>query len=328
MTPTTTTEAFLREQLLDRRQRLEALMGGLKGADELARLLREIDSALARMDAGSYGVCEICHEPMEETLACDPLLRYCLDHLTAEQRNALDRDLQLASQIQKEMLPERHAHYDSWEIFYHYQPLGPVSGDYCDVVSGTSNGQPLFFALGDASGNGVAASMLMARLHAIFRTLIGYPLPLHEIVGRASRAFRESALSPYYATLVCGRANSSGEIEICNAGHCPPLLLRNGEVAPIEATGVPLGLFSEIVYSCEVLRLEPGDCLFLYTDGLSEAHDPAGEEFGESRLPHIVPQCRLFAPRELVGACLQELERFLAGAPLADDLSVMVIRRC
>jgi phosphoserine phosphatase RsbU/P len=324
-----TTEAFLREQLLDRRQRLEALMGGLTGADDLARLLREIDSALARMDAGSYGICEVCNEPIEKAgLACDPLLRYCLDHLTAEQRNALDRDLQLASQIQRDTLPERHAHYDGWEIFYHYQALGPVSGDYCDVVSGASDGQPLFFALGDASGNGVAASMLMARLHAIFRTLIGSALPLHEIVGRASRAFRESVVSPYYATLVCGRASSSGEIEICNAGHCPPLLLRNGEVAPLEATGVPLGLFSEVIYSSEVLRLEPGDCLFLYTDGLSEAVDQAGEEFGESRLRELTAQRRGFAPRELVGACLQEVERFRAGAPFADDLSVMVIGRC
>jgi phosphoserine phosphatase RsbU/P len=323
------TEGFLREQLIDRRQRLEALMGISPGAEQVARLLQEVDAALARLDAGSYGICEACHEPVEkERLIADPLLRYCLDHLTTEQRSALERDLELASRIQRDMLPQQHARHAGWEIFYRYRALGPVSGDYCDVLTDGSGGESVFFAVGDVSGKGVAASMLMARLHAIFRTLNSSALALQELVTRASSVFRESALPPYYATLVCGKANSSGEIEICNAGHCPPLWLQNGKISTLEATGIPFGLFSDSHYALQVLNLAPGDGLFLYTDGLSEACNGTGEEFGESRLAEAVKRNRGLAPNRLVDACLSDLERFLAGAPLADDLSIMAIQRC
>lgn len=169
--------------------------------------------------------------------------------------------------------------------------------------------------------------MLMAHLHAIFRTLIATRLPVHDLVARASRIFRESALSPYFATLVCGKAYASGEVEICNAGHCPPLLLQDGHSVQLEANGIPLGLFADGQYSSQTVVLNPGDSLFLYTDGLSEARNYSGEEYGESRLGNTVSPLNGLEPQVLVGACLEDLDGFLAGAPLADDLTVMAIRR-
>lgn len=321
-------DSFLREQLLDRRQRLESAIAETKETASLVQLLKDVDSALQRMDAGTYGICEACHESVEkERLLVDPLVRYCIDHLTSDQRRALEEDLDLASHVQSELLPKQHQTFAGWEVFYHYKASGPVSGDYCDVVSREIDGQAVFFMLGDASGKGVAASMVTAQLHAIFRVLITAGLPVHELMERANRVLCESTMSSYFATLACVRATSSGEMEVCNAGHCPPLQVRKGEITSIEATGLPLGLFRKGGYSANKLHLHEGDTLFLYSDGLSEARDKANAEYGEARLSRLVGERHALPPRALVEACLQDWATFRSGAPMTDDLSVMAIRR-
>lgn len=321
-------QSFLREQLLTRRQKLESAISTSQATESLTRLLNEVDSALERMDAGSYGICEECHESIEKRrLIADPLIRYCLDHLTAEQRRALEQDLELAAQMQKELLPRQNLTHDGWEIDYYYQPLGLVSGDYCDVVIPGNDSRSLFFALGDASGKGVAASMLMSQLHAIFRTLVATDLPVHALVERASRVFCESTMPSFFATLVCGKGAASGEIEFCNAGHCPPLLVQRGGVTRLEATGLPLGLFCNGEYSAQRVRLAPGDTFFLYTDGVSEVRSAKNEEYGEARLVKVLTECSALALRDLIQAVIRDLAAFRSGAPMLDDLTLMAIRR-
>ncbi len=322
------TETFLREQLLARRQKLESAMVAGRQTQSLQQLIHEVDSALQRMDAGTYGLCDACHEAIEkDRLIADPLICYCLDHLTADQRRALEQDLELAARVQRELLPRQHLTYGGWEACYQYEPLGLVSGDYCDVVVHEGASKSLFFALGDVSGKGVAASMLMAHLHAIFRTLIATGLPVDELVARASRIFSESTMSNLFATLVFGRANVSGEIEICNAGHCPALVIQAGQVTRVEATGVPLGMFGHGQYSTQKVLLGRGDTLFLYTDGVSEARSASGAEYGEGRLAQVVASRHTLPPPALISACLEDLRAFRSGAPLLDDLTVMALRR-
>jgi phosphoserine phosphatase RsbU/P len=328
MADATTTDRFLRDQLLERRRRLEGAIAISQSAANLAQLLSEVDSALERMDEGVFGICETCHDTIEkDRLIADPLVRYCLDHLTREQRSALEQDLELAARMQREMLPSPHTKFAGWEAYYHYKGLGAVSGDYCDLIQHECDGGNLYFILGDASGKGVAASMLMSHLHAIFRTLIETAEPLDRLMMRASRIFCESALSPYFATLVCGKASASGEIEIGNAGHCPPLLLQDGKATKFEATGAPLGMFCEGSYSSQRFKLAPGDTLFLYSDGLTEARNHADEDYGEARLADLIAQGHNLEPKTLVDSCLQDLEGFLAGVPLHDDLTLMALRR-
>ncbi len=157
---------------------------------------------------------------------------------------------------------------------YRYEPAGIVSGDYCDLVTDQSGG--FYFMLGDVTGKGVAASMLMVHLQATFRTLIPMGLPLRELVERASRVFCESTLPTHFATLVCGRAAASGEVEVCNAGHPPPLLLRRDEVLPIEPTGLLLGAFCDEQFATSRIRVDPGQSILLFTDGLTEARNESG----------------------------------------------------
>jgi phosphoserine phosphatase RsbU/P len=319
-------EPLLREQLIERRQKLEAVAHGFHRPPELAELLSEVDAALDRMDQGVYGLCEVCHDPIEsERLFADPLQRFCLGDLTVTQQRALEQDLQLAAQIQAGLLPQRNQTIDGWEVSYHYQPAGPVSGDYCDLIRGED--KTVHFVLGDVSGKGVAASMLMAHLQAMFRTLVSIDIPLDQMLERASRVFCESTLPTQYATLVCGRANGTGEIQICNAGHLPPLLVKKDQVTRIDATGLPVGIFNSESFSISKVNLEKDDTLFLYTDGLSECPDADGNEYGCDRLSNLLQNNCDMTPDGLIALCREELRTFGGGNALKDDLTIMAIRR-
>lgn len=320
-----TPQLNLRSDLIDWRHRLESAIDQFEESSHLAPLLSEVDMALHRMEEGSAGVCEGCQEAIEDDAIKDPIARFCLECLNAQEQRALQHDLDAVSLVQHTLLPKQDLKVDGWRAYYHYEPAGPVSGDYCDLVS-TENGD-LFFMLGDVSGKGIAASMLMAHLHAIFHSLITLDLPVNELVERANRVFADSTMPAYYATLVCGIAKPSGLIELCNAGHCPPLLITNGRVMSIEATGLPVGIFCQEQYSANVVQLERGDSLLLYTDGLTESRDGLDSEYGIERLSNIVSARCSLAPHPLTAACIEDTRAFRGGHPKTDDLTVMAIQR-
>jgi sigma-B regulation protein RsbU (phosphoserine phosphatase) len=316
--------SFLHDQLEDRKRRLEAAIALAPQKAGFAGLLREVDAALERMSTGNFGLCEECHETIEQDrLLADPLVRYCLDHLNDSQRSALQRDLDLASEVQRNLLPQVDLSAGGWQASYHYAPVGPVSGDYCDLIP--SDGQ-LFFVLGDVSGKGVAASMRMAQLHALFRSLTGLALPLGRMVTQANRVFCESSLAGQYATLVCGQAKANGEVEIHNAGHLPAIVVGHGGVMRIESTGLPLGMFHEVEFSATRVYLDAGDTLFLYTDGLTEARRE-DDEYGVDRVMQLVRQQARRCPSELIAACLDDLRTFSDNSPQSDDLTLLAIQR-
>jgi sigma-B regulation protein RsbU (phosphoserine phosphatase) len=318
-------ETIVRGQLLDRRQKLETALVKFSESGRLRQLLQEVDAALDRLVAGSYGLCEVCHDPVEaERLIADPLARFCIDHLSPHEQQMLERDLEMAARIQAELLPQPDSTFGSWQVARHYEAAGPVSGDYCDLAPDGDGS--IFFMLGDVSGKGVAAAMLMTQLHAMFRSLKSVGLPLTQIVERASRLLSESSLPTQYATLVCGKADAEGGVEICNAGHLPVLWLNGGDVKTFDATGLPVGVFCEQQFSSHTVRLQPGDSLLLYTDGLSEARDGDDAEYGIERLTKLASAIRASSPRTMINACLEDLKMFGDGARIGDDLTIMAIR--
>jgi sigma-B regulation protein RsbU (phosphoserine phosphatase) len=317
---------LIQEQLIQKRRQLREAGAQAAQKRELERLLNEVDAALERIDQGTYGLCQVCHEPIEtERLIADPLTQFCLDHLTPTQQRALEADLRLARQIQAKLLPEHDLAHGDWEASYHYEPAGLVSGDYCDLIP-AENGV-LYFILGDVSGKGIAASMLMAHLHAMFRSLTAFNLPLEKVVEQASRVFCESTLPTHYATLVVGKAGPSGEVEISNAGHPPGLWVREAGIEPIAATGLPLGAFCDERFSVRTLSVDAGDVLFFYSDGLSETRNEAGAEFGQDRISERVRMSFGLSSSGLVKACLEDLSAFRGRASRQDDLTVMSLRR-
>lgn len=319
-------DANIRSELLDRRERLQAAIDTVADTKQLEYLLNEVDLALDRVARGTFGLCETCHDSIEsDRIKADPLIRYCIDHLSPDEQRALEQDLMLAAKVQSELLPHHNLQTPGWDICYHYEPLGPVSGDYCDLLPGEDG--TLFFVLGDVSGKGVAASMLMAHLHAIFRSLANLELPLDKLVERVNRVFCESSPDTHYATLICGRALPSGEVEICNAGHCPAVVSSAAGVTTVAATGLPVGIFTSAQYGTSKIKLNPDDSIVLYTDGLSEARDEEGREYGAERLSSLLKMTRRTSTRSIVDDCVGDLRKFQKGQPAFDDMTLMAIRR-
>ena len=318
----------LRSELEERRSRLQSTITELHQPADLMGLLAEVDSALSRLEGPGFGSCAVCHEEVEaDDLAANPMATYCLCRLTPERQRELERDLDLAWQVQAALLPPLGLSVAGWQTHYRYLPHGPVSGDYCDLVESDGN---LYFMLGDVSGKGVAASLLMAHLNAALRGFARSGLSPQEALGEANRLLGESTLASHYATLVCGRANARGEVDIVNAGHCSPMIVRaDGEVKPLETTGLPLGLALERSggYAPERLVLDAGDTLFLYTDGLTDAVNREDADYGQQRLTQLLSGGAHKAPRDLISGCLSDLNSFRAGAPLEDDLTVLALRR-
>ena len=315
----------LREQLLERRERLQVTNSAAGIDAELARLLTEVDAALKRMDDGSYGLCEVCHDPVEpERLLADPLVRFCLGDLTAKQQEAFEEDLELAVRIQRGLLPPSNLEAGAWKVAYHYEPFGFVGGDYCDLIK--TDGGDLYFMLGDVSGKGMAASLLMSNLQAMFHALVPLGLSLDKLMERASRLFCENTLSTHFATLVCGKASETGEVELCNAGHLPPILIQKGGCLRLDSTGLPVGMFSDEQFATNRLRLAPGDSLLLYTDGVTEMQDLTGAEYGMERLLQSLAAPSASRPAELIHACVSSLADFRGDGNKADDLTLMAIK--
>jgi len=318
-------QAYLRAELERRHHRLETALKSPSAEPGLTELLGEVDAALSRMDKGSFGSCEICHDPIErDRLMADPLVRFCLDDLSGEERQALEHDLALAAKIQQRLLPPQNAFTTNWQISYYYQPARLVSGDYCDYFS---SDRDFLFLCGDVSGKGVAASMLMSHLHATFRSLADSDLPLDRIVEAANRLFLESTLAGQFATLVVGRASENGSVELVSAGHLPVLHLRQDRVMVQESTGAPLGMFSNARFPAHKMQLDTGESLLIYTDGLTEARDADGDEYGLKRVREFAFPYRDRDPKTLVAACLENLERFRSGGKQTDDLTIMAVQR-
>jgi sigma-B regulation protein RsbU (phosphoserine phosphatase) len=321
----TTEQAFLRTELQRRQGQLQSALRAHSASQSLSALLTEVDAALARMHDGTYGKCEVCHEAIEnDRLLADPLVRLCLDHLTYDEQRALEQDLARAATIQQALLPRSDFATAGWQVRYHYAPAGLVSGDYCDLLESRGG---LLFLLGDVSGKGVAASMMMSHLHATFRSLADSDLPLGALVETANRIFAESTLADQYATLVVGRAWQDGTVEYVSAGHLPLLHLRANEARSQSATGIPVGMFKNAQFPVQRLHVSDGETLLLHTDGLNEARNAHGEEYGLQRVHTFAAKHYAASPEELISCCLSDVGDFSKGAKPADDLTLLAIRR-
>lgn len=316
---------FLRKQLTERRERLENSAKNLTEPVKVYRLLQQIDRTLERIDRGSFGICEVCHDPIEpERLAFDPMIAVCLDHLNNEQQRALEQDLELARRVQHGLLPENNITVDGWQFGYRYHPAGVVSGDFCDFIKGDDGS--FFLVLGDVSGKGISASLMMSQLHALIRSFLTFGLPLQEIVRRTNRLFCESILSNNYATMVFGKGSPDGVIEFCIAGHNPPILLKENNFTKIKATGIPVGLFCSSEYEVSRYSMEPGNIILVYTDGLTESFSE-GVEYGENRLIESFVNSGEEFPKLILDKLFSDHSTFMKSAKPSDDVTAAVLKK-
>jgi phosphoserine phosphatase RsbU/P len=315
----------IKEQLNIRKERLDEAIKHIPEKSGLINLLKQVDTALEKLNHGTFGICEVCHDHVEEDrLFIDPLVSVCLGCLDEAQQRALESDLEFASKIQRKLLPKNNQLISGWDFSYHYNPAGPVSGDFTDIVP-LDDGSVIFI-IGDVSGKGIAASLMMSHLHALIHSLISFNLPVNELVQKVNRLFNESTLYSNYATMVVGKVFPDGTVEVCVAGHNPPLIVLNGKVDCIPATGVPVGLFGDAEYGITKFTLNKGDSFLLYTDGLTESSNNE-IEFGEERVKELLTGFNGSAPKEFIDELINNHKTWLKNSKPSDDLTILAVKR-
>jgi phosphoserine phosphatase RsbU/P len=315
----------VREQLLVRRQNLESALSKHE-TTQMVHLLHDVDDALSKLEHGNFGVCENCHESIEvERVIADPLVTFCLGCLTPAQKRALEHDLSLAARMQLELLPSGTDLIEGgWDTAYHFRPARMVSGDYFDLICDGNGG--MYFVLADVAGKGIGAAMLSAGLRSVFRALTPTADCVGVLLEKANHLFCESVLAGQYATLVFGHLRAGGALDLVNAGHLPVLIAREAGVEAFESTDLPFGMFCSQTFAVQRTTLEPGDTLVVYSDGISEAQNARGEEFGLHQLRDLVHKRKLREPCEVVRSCRELLDGFRGSVERNDDETLLAIQ--
>ena len=242
------------------------------------------------------------------------------------EKQRLEGQLEVARQVQLELLPPRDPQLEGYDISAYNFPTEEVSGDYYDWVRIYDDQIGLVIA--DVSGKGVPAALLMAFLRASLRaaTHIGYSP--HISMAKVNYLLWESIERNQFVTAFYAILDVTNKtLTYTNAGHNPPVLLKqNGDVSFIDRGSIPLGMFRDTRYHEYYLTTEPGDVLMLYTDGATEAQNPEGEEFGRERLAKAVKVNRQLGARELITAVHAEVLEWTDGHGATDDVTFFVIK--
>ncbi len=318
---------WLRATPLDKK---EVLLGPSTEQSVLC-CLDVIDDAISKADSKTLGKCEICHEDVEtELLEVDYTACVCIEHLSKEERRYLESELELAQDVQKMLLPQEVPNIPGLEIAAFSRPAQIVGGDYFDFIDFSNGFHGL--AIADVAGHGVSASLHMASIQALLRTLVPVNKSPAEVMRQVHKLFIHNIRFETFVTFFIGAFDSSTKrLTFCNAGHQPPLVLHKNKskkesVEMLRPTGAAIGLVEEAEFAEKTIELQEEDLLVMYTDGVTEAVNPQNQEFGRERLVKLSRQVNNTPVKEVVQQIRQGLEEFSEGKPLADDTTIVICK--
>ena len=247
--------------------------------------------------------------------------------LEVADRLSLKGELEVAREIQLAMLPSGTYTAADIEICGATRPANTVGGDFYDVLP-LPDGR-IILAVGDVAGKGSPAALLMALLLAMLRTLVDEDLEPVPLVTRLNaQIWRHSPGSRFITFFYAVYTPSTGALVYVNAGQNPPLVRRGyGDYERLGATGIALGMFDKSTYTAVETRIDPGEALVLYSDGITEAEDPAGQPLEEAGLQAILDSYPDEPPAQLGTQIIKEVERYAQASRFADDLTILILRR-
>jgi serine phosphatase RsbU (regulator of sigma subunit) len=242
------------------------------------------------------------------------------------EKQRLEREMALARQIQTDLLPKTIPYGTKFQFAAFTEPALQVGGDYFDFLQTARNNIGVVVA--DASGKGMPAALLISQLQATLRSEVRHDRPLQEMIANANYLISTSSSPEKFVTLFFGELESDSlKLHYCNAGHNYPFVIRHdGQTDFLRTGGLLVGAFSSAKYEWDTYQLMPGDLVFLYTDGLNEAHDASSNEFGEERLVEFVRSRKNMSPRELTEAVISEVRSFTGEQAAEDDMTVIVLK--
>ncbi len=236
-----------------------------------------------------------------------------------------DRDLRVAADMQRALLPEPRYACRWHDLAAVSAPCRTVGGDFFDYLE-LGDGR-FGFALGDVAGKGPAAALLAAVVQSHFAALAPVSPTPADTLARLNGALLRRAVEARFATMCYGVLERDGMLHYCNAGQEAPLVISRNGLHWLDVGGPVLGLLPAARYESGQVRLAVGDVVLFFSDGVTEARSPSDDEFGRDRLIDAVQDCHGVAPDAVLDRLLDAVNRFAAGAPQADDLTVLVLRR-
>ena len=240
------------------------------------------------------------------------------------ERAQRDHELKIAAEIQRALLPASHYLDKAFEVSATSVPCHAIGGDFFDYYHLPRNG--FAFVLGDVAGKGPAAALLASLLQGIFTANAYRDGTPAGFVTLANDALVRRAVEARFATAVYAMLDRRGRLTYCNAGHNPPFLVSRSGVRRLDWGGMIVGAFEHALFEEDTQQLWPGDVLVAYSDGVTEARDSSGDEFGEERLLSCVQANCTRSPVEIMECLLSSVRQFSAGTAQNDDLTMLVLR--
>lgn len=240
------------------------------------------------------------------------------------ERHKIEEELKIAREIQQSLMPRQLPHSGWFRAAAASIPSHQVGGDYCDVRR--IEPDLWAFVVADVSGKGVSSALLASLLQGAFLAAGHADMRMDTMMAHVNQFLTERTGGEKYATVFCGVLGKDGHMRWSNAGHCPPLILRkSGEVLKLPATSVPLGMIEDAEFSVETTRLDPGDRILVYTDGVTEASNRSGQYFETKRLEQLLRANPGRSCAELITALTNAVETFTEGMPQSDDITAVVL---
>jgi sigma-B regulation protein RsbU (phosphoserine phosphatase) len=290
--------------------------------------LQVIETALEKAEEQTLGICEICHGHVDPSvLEMDYTISVCLEHFSEEERRRLEAELELSQIVQRALLPQIAPDIPGVEVSAFSRPAEIVGGDYFDFFQYRDGAHGIVIA--DIPGHGVSAGMLMSSLQTAIRTMAPETEIPSEILERINRFYIHNINFTTFVTIFLARFDPVTRIlTYASAGHNPPLIVRKkgADVIWLKPTAPAIGLAEEFRPQMESVTLEPGNVLFLYTDGVTEAFNSAQEQFGKLRLAELLAENADLSTAEMIRTVRQGLDAFGGGRVPEDDTTFVVLK--
>jgi sigma-B regulation protein RsbU (phosphoserine phosphatase) len=261
--------------------------------------------------------------PEDDLVTSLGILRHAVDQKLRQDRFV--SALREARNIQMSILPKRAIRRGSFEVAGFTTPAELVGGDYFDFIPVSD--RILGVAIADASGHGLPAALQVRDIYTGLRMGVERDFKIVRTLERLNRIIHESRLTTRFVSLFYGEIEDDGNLMYVNAGHPHPLHFHGRSVTPLTQTGVVLGPTANATYSRGFRHIEPGDALLLYTDGMVEATDEEGQEFGIGRLTRAFLELRDLPADEIARALIQRVAEYSGGGEPEDDRTVVVLKR-
>ncbi|MCU0345126.1 MAG: PP2C family protein-serine/threonine phosphatase [Ignavibacterium sp.] len=238
----------------------------------------------------------------------------------------IQQEIRVASEIQKNLLPKEIPSIEGYDIYAINIPAREVGGDYYDFIKISETKTAI--ALGDVSGKGLPASMLMANLQATLRGQLSFCNCAKDCINRANNMLFKSTDTSKFVTLFFGILDSEKHtLTYCNAGHNEPVFMQSNKKMKLDKGGMLLSIFEHIDYDEEEVLFDKGSTLIVFTDGITEAMNAKEEEYGDNRLEDLIERNSKLNSKELIIEILDDVKNHSAGVPQFDDITLMVIKR-